>query len=91
VDEKAMLIKQLLVHPDIIEIRGKGFLMAVKLESNDRVLRIMNRCYELGLITDWFLFADDCLRIAPPLVITHEEINQACQIIMKAISDTETA
>jgi acetylornithine/succinyldiaminopimelate/putrescine aminotransferase len=91
VDEKAALIKQLLVHPDIIEIRGKGFLLAVRFESNDRVLRIMNRCYELGLITDWFLFADDCIRLAPPLVITNEEIEQACQIILNAIRDTTKA
>jgi 4-aminobutyrate aminotransferase-like enzyme len=41
-----------------------------------------------GLITDWFLFADDCLRIAPPLVISNEEIDIACAIILKAISLT---
>jgi acetylornithine/succinyldiaminopimelate/putrescine aminotransferase len=71
VDEKAARIRELLVHPDIMEI--------------------MNRCYELGLITDWFLFADDCLRLAPPLVITHDEIDQACQIILNAIQDTASA
>jgi len=77
-----------LKHPDIIEIRGIGLLLALRLESNDRVLRVMNSCYMQGLITDWFLFADDCLRIAPPLVISNEEIDIACAIILKAISLT---
>ena len=77
-----------LKHPDIIEIRGMGLLLALKLESNDRVLRVMNSCYAKGLITDWFLFADDCLRIAPPLVISNDEIDKACAIILKAIVET---
>jgi len=91
VEAKSAYIVQQLQHSDIIEIRGLGFLLAMRFESNDRVLRIMNRCYELGLITDWFLFADNCLRLAPPLIISYEEIDQACAILLQAIQDTQSA
>ena len=77
-----------LKHSDIIEIRGMGLLLAMRLESNDRVLRVMNTCYEIGLITDWFLFADDCIRIAPPLIISNEEIDKGCEILIEALKRT---
>lgn len=89
VDAKSKrFISNLNHHPDILEIRGRGFLLAIRLENNERVLKTMNKCYELGLITDWFLFADDCLRIAPPLIIDNELIDLSCAILLKAISAT---
>jgi 4-aminobutyrate aminotransferase-like enzyme len=57
------------------------------LGSNELALPVMARCMELGLITDWFLFADHCLRIAPPLIITQEEIEEACSIFLQAIKE----
>lgn len=90
VEIRSKLIRELLIHPDIIEIRGKGLLLAMKLDSNQRVLAVMNKCYELGLITDWFLFADDCLRIAPPIIISEEETREACAIVLKALEHTAT-
>jgi acetylornithine/succinyldiaminopimelate/putrescine aminotransferase len=81
-------IKNNLIHHDILEIRGKGLLLALKLESNERALKVMNSCYDMGLITDWFLFADDCLRLAPPLIISPKEADEACAILLKAISVT---
>jgi 4-aminobutyrate aminotransferase-like enzyme len=47
----------------------------------------MAKCMELGLITDWFLFADHCLRIAPPLTISNEEIDKGCSIFLQAIKE----
>jgi adenosylmethionine-8-amino-7-oxononanoate aminotransferase len=40
-----------------------------------------------GLITDWFLFAPDRLRIAPPLIITEEELREMCAIVLKSIDE----
>ena len=87
VSSKEAIIRNRMVHPHIKAIHGKGLLLALDLGSNEIALPIMNRCMELGLITDWFLFADHCLRIAPPLTITEEEINQACDIFLQAIRD----
>ena len=40
---------------------------------------------ENGVITDWFLFCDNAMRIAPPLIITDEQIRQACAVILEAV------
>src|SRR5690606_12716418 len=82
---KAELTKSLLVHPKIKEIRNKGLMMAVQFESFDVLKPIIDKAIELGVVTDWFLFCDDAMRIAPPLTITEEEIREACGIILEAI------
>jgi acetylornithine/succinyldiaminopimelate/putrescine aminotransferase len=85
VTSKSDLFRQLLVHPAIKEVRGKGLMLATELESFELNKKIIDRCIENGIITDWFLHCSNSMRIAPPLVITDEEIRQACQIIIEAI------
>ncbi|TDQ19281.1 acetylornithine/succinyldiaminopimelate/putrescine aminotransferase [Algoriphagus boseongensis] len=87
VEAKANLFKSLLIHPKIMEIRNKGLMMAVQFESFEMLKKIIDRAIELGVITDWFLFCDDSMRIAPPLVISEEEIREACQIILRAMEE----
>ncbi|MDI1323282.1 MAG: aspartate aminotransferase family protein [Algoriphagus sp.] len=88
VEAKANLIKSLLVHPKIKSIRNKGLMMAVEFESFDVLKPIIDRAIELGVITDWFLFCDDSMRIAPPLTISEGEIRKACTIILRAIEES---
>lgn len=90
VDQKAALIKSLLVHPKIKGIRNKGLMMAVEFESFDVLKPIIDKAIELGVITDWFLFCDDSMRIAPPLTITQEQIREACSLILQAIDSANT-
>jgi len=86
VEEKADLFRELLIHPRIKGIRNKGLMMAVEFESFEVLKPIIDRAIQLGVITDWFLFCDDAMRIAPPLIISHEEIKLSCQVILKAIN-----
>ena len=60
-------------------------LMAVELESSQKVLEVIERCLDKGLFTDWFLFAPDCIRIAPPLSMTLREAEKACDILLSCI------
>jgi putrescine aminotransferase len=62
--------------------------MAVEFESFEVLKPIIDRAIEFGVITDWFLFCDDSMRIAPPLIISEEQIQEACSIILRAIKDT---
>lgn len=64
-----------------ITIRSKGLMMALSFQSFDENKKIIDALMAAGLFTDWFLFADNCLRIAPPLTITKKQIRYACQII----------
>ncbi|WDF56798.1 aspartate aminotransferase family protein [Mucilaginibacter sp. KACC 22063] len=85
VDAKNQLFKDLLVHPAIKEVRGKGLMLAAELDSFVFNKAVIDRCIENGLITDWFLHCDNSMRIAPPLIITEDEIRRACSIILAAI------
>ncbi len=86
VDTKAALFCQLLVHPAIKEVRGKGLMLAVELESFEINKKIIDRCIANGIIVDWFLHCSNSMRIAPPLIISHDEIRQACAVILEAIN-----
>ncbi len=84
--EKEKLFKEQLSSKYIKEIRGKGLMLSVQLDSFEQVENVSKRCVKNGIIIDWFLHCDTALRIAPPLIITKEEIIQACTIINEAIN-----
>jgi acetylornithine/N-succinyldiaminopimelate aminotransferase len=86
VAEKEVLMRSLLIHPAIKQIRGKGLMLAIELENFDLNKKIIDRCIEHGVITDWFLHCDNSMRIAPPLIISDDEIKTACAVIVEAIS-----
>jgi len=87
VPEKEALFRSYLQHPAIKEVRSAGLLMAVELAGFDVVQAVIQRCLQQGVIIDWFLFNNRSLRIAPPLIITNEEIKTSCQVILAAIED----
>lgn len=85
VAHKEALMRELLVHPSIREIRGKGLIMAIELESFEFNKKVIDRCIEHGVITDWFLHCSNSMRIAPPLIISDDEIRMACDVILEAL------
>jgi putrescine aminotransferase len=87
IPEKEALIRKLLVHPRISCIRSLGLLMAVEMESFAILKPVIDRAIEKGVLTDWFLYCDNAMRLAPPLIISEQEIRQACQIILEALSE----
>jgi len=86
---KSQLFKSLLVHPLIKEVRAVGLMIAVEFENFEIIQKIIAKCLKSGLITDWFLFCNNSLRIAPPLIITIKEIKIACKIILQATNEVE--
>jgi acetylornithine/N-succinyldiaminopimelate aminotransferase len=76
----------LLVHPAIKEVRGKGLMLAIELENFDLNKKIIDRCIEHGVITDWFLHCSNSMRLAPPLIINPAEIEKSCTVIIEAIN-----
>ena len=88
---KENLFRSLLVHPAIKTIRSFGLWLAVEFESFELNKKVIDHCINSqiypgdvnGVITDWFLFAPNGLRISPPLTISAEQIEKACGIILK--------
>lgn len=85
VKKKEQLFHELLVHPKIQEVRSAGLLIAAEIGDFDFMKKVQMEALENGVITDWFLFNERSLRIAPPLTITEEEIRFACRVLVAAI------
>jgi acetylornithine/N-succinyldiaminopimelate aminotransferase len=85
--QKAARFRELLVHPQILSVSGFGLWMAVRFSSFEQCKAVIDRCIERGVLTDWFLFASDCLRISPPLTISDAEIEKAAAVILQSISE----
>lgn len=86
VKEKEALFKTLLVHPKIKTIHSFGLWLAVEFDSFETNKKVIDSCIANGVLTDWFLFASNCLRISPPLIISEEQIKQAASVLLRALS-----
>jgi acetylornithine/succinyldiaminopimelate/putrescine aminotransferase len=83
--EKENLFRSLLVHPLIVEIRGKGLMLAAMTKSADITNEVILKCQDKGLILFWLLFEGCAIRITPPLTISTEEIRQGCAIMLEVM------
>jgi len=86
VSKKQQLFKLLLQNAKIKSIRSFGLWLAIEFDSFEICKAIIDACIQGGMITDWFLFASNCLRISPPLNISDEQIEKACEIINNSIN-----
>jgi len=86
IEEKSKLFVEALHHEKIKQVRSKGLLIAIELDSSDLVLASIQGCLANNLFSDWFLFAPNCIRIAPPLTISLDEIRNACAAIKQVLS-----
>ena len=95
VKQKEELFKSLLKHPKIKAVRSFGLWLALEFDSFETNKKTIDACINSpgsgkgpnALVTDWFLFAAQCLRISPPLIISEEQIKKACAIILQVCDD----
>jgi len=83
---KEALIRKHLQHPLIREIRGKGLMLALLLDSSEIANKIVLQAKEDGLILFWLLYEPKAVRISPPLTISEEEIVKGCNIILNILN-----
>lgn len=77
--EKEKLFRELLDHPSILEVRGRGLYLAVELGDPDKIHRFMKGAIDNGIVSDSFLFHDTAFRVSPPLIISPEQIREVCR------------
>lgn len=87
VKDKAAILHNKLNHPAIIHKNIHGLWMSLQFKDAETNQKIVHQCVKNGLITDWFLFAPDRLRIAPPLIITTEELEEVCEVVLRSIGE----
>ena len=89
IEEKENLIRKILKHKLIIEIRGKGLMLALILKKPDLTKKLVEGCLENGLILFYLLFEPKAVRITPPLTISENEIKNGCKIILNELNKIE--
>lgn len=85
--QKEMLFRELLKHSLIKEIRGKGLMLAIIMESSEIASEVILKCKDHGLILFWLLFEARAIRITPPLTISEEEIKIGCAILTDVLDE----
>jgi acetylornithine/N-succinyldiaminopimelate aminotransferase len=86
IEGKGQLFEDLLSHSLVKEIRRKGLFFAIELETADLVQQVVEGCKERGVLTFWFLSNPRSFRIAPPLIITEQEIKASCEVIIEVMN-----
>ena len=87
VEGRGVLYESLLAdHPQVVEIRRSGLLLAVELGSSAKMFRMMELFKEAGILSDWFLYCDTAFRISPPLTITEEEVRDSARLIRECLA-----
>jgi acetylornithine/succinyldiaminopimelate/putrescine aminotransferase len=89
IEEKENLIRRILKHKLIIEIRGKGLMLALILKKADLTKKLVEGCLKNGLILFYLLFEPKAVRITPPLTISKNEIKKGCKIILSELDKIE--
>ena len=84
---KEQFLLDQLVHPSILNHTHKGLWMSLQFSSSVLAKKVAACCVANGIITDWFLFAEDKIRIAPPLSSTMEELSEAVNKIKASIEE----
>jgi acetylornithine/N-succinyldiaminopimelate aminotransferase len=85
IDEKERTFRECLKHPNIKEINGKGLLLACYIDERIDIIQFNRELLHKGVFTDWFLFNQNAIRIAPPLIIEISQIKEICAIITKVL------
>ncbi|MFP5471861.1 MAG: aminotransferase class III-fold pyridoxal phosphate-dependent enzyme, partial [Bacteroidia bacterium] len=87
VEQKGALLELLIQHNKIKQIRRAGLMFAIEMENEEIVFQVVKKCQEKGLLSFWFLSCPESFRIAPPLIVTTKEIQQAAKIIVESINE----
>ncbi len=85
-EKEKLFLEHLKDVSNIKKIRSHGLMMALEFESFEQNKKVIDGLLEEGIFTDWFLFASQCLRIVPPLIISEDEILRACDAIREVVS-----
>ena len=81
------MAKKIRSMPGVKAVRQLGFFMAIDLENEDVVNKLVLNLLKKGLITFWFLSHPSSFRLAPPLLISDSEIEWACSCIQESLEE----
>ncbi len=78
-------IKKQLVGKGIVEVRGRGAMLGLELESWELTKAVVESCFEKGVLLGWTLHSNTLVRLAPPLIIEDDLLDEVLETIMDSI------
>ncbi len=79
-------VKQTLKGEGITEVRGKGAMLGLQLENRDLTRKVVEACFEKGILLGWTLHSDTLVRLAPPLIIKDPLLDEVLETILEALN-----
>jgi acetylornithine/succinyldiaminopimelate/putrescine aminotransferase len=67
------------------QVRGVGMLLGLEFEEGRATQDFVRRCFDRGLVVNWTLHCDTVVRLAPPLVISEEELWRATEAMAASL------
>ena len=80
-------VKKNLKGKGIVEVRGKGAMLGLQLENWELTKNVVEECFDKGILLGWTLHSNTLVRLAPPLIIEDELLNEVLDTILKAIEN----
>ena len=80
-------MRQKLRHPLISDLRGRGAMLGMELPDATRTQQVVRRCLDRGLLLGWTLHAGNLVRLAPPLNITEEVLDEALDLLVASLDE----
>lgn len=71
---------------EIAELRGKGAMLGLQLQTVEQTRRVVERCFDKGILLGWTLHSDTLIRLAPPLIISDELLAEVLEAIRDSLS-----
>lgn len=87
---KAKRIEQIakneLTADGISEIRGVGAMLGMELADRDLTQKVVEACFEDGIILGWTLHSNTLVRLAPPLIIDEQLLRETFRSINRQVN-----
>lgn len=83
--EIEQIVKSTLKSRGIVEVRGVGAMLGLEMENRDVTEYVVNYCFKKGILLGWTLHSNTLIRLAPPLIITTEQLKFVLETILESI------
>lgn len=78
-------IKENLQVEGVVEVRGKGAMLGLEVLNKELAEKLVDYCFKNQILLGWTLHSNTLIRLAPPLIITDEELQETVEIIKKGL------
>ena len=78
-------LQRLVGHGGLVEVRGLGMLIGLEFESPGACACFVEGCRAREVLLGWTLHEDRVVRLAPPLILSEEESEEAVRRLAEAL------